>query len=192
MKRIIAVLATVVVTCGVSYGQDKTGQDSDHLKDFGPMIGTWRYEGPLLEDEPGIAEKGTAFVFQFSWRRILNKKAVEENWSVEYEGGTKITGKSLIGWNAAEKQLVYGGMDSVGGMTLGTITPDTTNKAMPLTAKGIDGEGKETSFKGVVKKIDKDTLTWQGLERMGGTVQGDSPIYTFKRVAKTEGSKQTN
>jgi hypothetical protein len=190
MKRIIAVLVAVAMTCGISLGQDKTGPNSEHLKGFDPMIGTWRYEGPLLEDVQDIAKKGTNFVFQFSWKRILDKSAVEENWGVEYEGGKKISGKAITGWNAAKKQLVYGGMDSLGGMTWGTITPDTATKTMPLTAKGIDGDGKETSFIGIVKKTDEDTLTWQGLGRVGGGETGDSPVYTLKRVEKVEGSKR--
>jgi hypothetical protein len=80
------------------------------------MIGTWRYEGPLLEDVPDFGEKGTKCVFQFQWRRILNKNVVEENWLVEFEGGKTYSGKALIGWNAAENKLSYGGMDSHGGM----------------------------------------------------------------------------
>ena len=186
MKRMITVLVAVAITCGVSLGQDKEGPNSEQLKGFDPMIGTWRYEGPLLEDVPDIAKKGTNFVFQFSWKRILDKSAVEENWSVEYEGAKKISGKSLIGWNAARKQLLYGGMDSLGGMTWGTITPDTAAQTMPLTAKGIDGDGQETSFIGIVKKTSEDTVTWQGLERVGGGATGDSPVYTFKRVEKAE------
>ncbi len=179
----------VVLTSGLSYGQEEVGPNFEHLKGYGPMIGTWRYEGPLLEDVPDIAKKGTDFIFQFSWKRILDKNVVEENWLVEFEGGVTYSGKALIGWNAAEKKLVYGGMDSHGGMSLGTVTFDTDANSSTLTEKGIDGDGEETSFTGVVTKTGKDTLTWQRLKGTGGIVEGASPVYTYKRV-KRQGSKK--
>jgi len=183
MRRLIP-CAIVVLVCGVSYGQEEPGPNFEHLKCFGPLLGTWRYEGPLLENVPDIAEKGTKCVFQFSWRRILNKSALEENWSLEFEGGAKLAGKALTGWHAAEKKLVHGGMNSVGSISLGTVTYDKAAKSSTLTAKGVDSEGKATSFKGVLTKTSRDTLTWQALERVGGIVEGPSPIYSFKRVKR--------
>jgi hypothetical protein len=184
MKQIVTVLTVLLFACGVSYGQDEPGPGFEHLKGYGPLLGTWRYEGPELEDVPGIAEKGTDFVFEFSWRRILNKNVVEENWLCEWEGGKTYSGKALIGWNAAEKKIAYGSMDSDGGMGLGTVVFDADAQSATLTEKGTDGEGKETSFKGVVIKTGKDTLTWQALERTGGIAEGPSPVYTFKRVKR--------
>ena len=90
----------------------------------------------------------------------MNKNVVEENWLVEFEGGETYSGKALIEWNAAEKKLSYGDMDSHGGMSLGTVTFDKAAKSSTLTEKGIDGDGKETTFKGVVIRTGKDTLTW--------------------------------
>lgn len=187
---VVLTLTAVVLTCGVSYAQEEVGPNFEHLKGYGPMIGTWRYEGKLQEDIPDIAEKGSDLVFQFSWRQILNKNVVEENWSIEFEGGKALVGKALIGWNAAEKHLSYGGMDSIGGMGLGVVVFDAKAKSSTLTEEGIDGDGKDTSFKGVVIKTGKDTLTWQRLEGVGGIVEGPSPVYTFKRVKKQE-SQQT-
>lgn len=183
-------LAAVVLTSGVSFGQEETvGPNFEHLKGYGPMIGTWRYEGPLLEDLPGIAEKGSDLVFQFTWRRILNKNVVEENWLLEFEGGKSISGKALVGWNAAEKHLSYGGMDSLGGMSLGVVVFDAKAKTSTLTEEGIDGDGKATTFTGVVTKTGKDTLTWQRLKGTGGIVEGPSPVCEFKRINRA-GSKQ--
>ena len=182
-------LTLVLLPSGVTFGQEKVGPNFEHLKGFGPMIGTWRYEGALLEDAPEIAKKGSDFIAQLSWRRILDKSVVEESWFVEYEDGTKISGKSLIGWNAKENRLMSGGMDSGGGMGLGTVEFDADAKSSTLTSKGIDGDGNETSFQGVVIVKDKDTITWHAAERTGGDVEGPSPVYTFKRV-KTAGSKK--
>jgi hypothetical protein len=189
MKRVVIAMTAVVITCGVSLGQDEPGPNFEHLKAYGPMIGTWRYEGPLLEDVPGMAEKGAEFVAQFSWRRILNRNAVEENWSGTL-AGKEFSGKALIGWNAKEQRLVYGAMDSEGGMSLGTVVFDKQAKTSTLTSEGIDGDGEPVSFKAVVTKTGKDTLTWQALERTGGTVEGPSPVYTFKRVQRAMKSKK--
>ena len=116
----------------------------------------------------------------------MNKNAVEDTWSVEFEGGQTASGKALIGWNSAEKKLSFGGMDSIGGMSLGTVSFDKEAKSLTLTSKGIDGEGNQTTFKGVVTKTGEDTLTWQALERTGGISEGPSPVYTFKKVQKAE------
>ncbi len=186
----VALTIGVVPASGVSFGQEEVvGPNFEHLKGYGPMIGTWRYEGPLLEDVPDMAEKGSDLVFQFSWKRILNKNVVEETWLIEFGDGTTISGKALAGWNAAEKMISYGSMNSTGNMSLGTVVFDAKAKSSTLTAKGVNGDGEETSFLGVVTKTGKDTLTWQRLNCEGGIVEGPSPAYEFKRV-KRVGSKK--
>ena len=94
MNRIIVSLSVVVAVCGISLAQEEPGKNFERLKPYGPMIGTWRYEGPLIEDVPDFAEKGSHMVFQFQWRRILNKNVVEETWLVEFEGGKTFSGKA--------------------------------------------------------------------------------------------------
>ena len=185
MKPVVTVLTFVLLACGVSYGQEtEPGPGFEHLKCYGPFIGTWRYEGPLLEEVPDIAEKGTKLVAQLSWRRILNKSAVEYNWSVKFEGVAELAGKDLIGWNADDEEIVYGGMSSDGGISIGTVTSDMKAKAITDIAKGIGGDGEDTYYKGVVTKTGKDTLTLQALERKGGIVEGPSQVYTLKRVER--------
>lgn len=186
MKSILTTLTVVLLVGGVAYGQDEPSAASKHLKAYGPMIGTWRYEGPELEDMEGYAKEGDEIVFQFSWRRILDGSVVEENWSYGPKNGKAYSGKALIGWNAADKELFYGGMDSLGGSSLGTVVFDAKAKTSTLTSKEIDEEGKKWSFKGVVTKTGKDTLTWQALERTGGVKEGPSPVYTFKRVKRAK------
>ena len=186
MKSIVTVLTVVLLLCGVTHGQEEPGPGFEHLKGFGPILGTWRYEGPLQEDLAGVAEKGTKMIFQFSWKRILNKSAIEENWSVEFEGGTTVSGKALKGWNADKKEIVSGGMNSLGGMSMGTVVIDKAAKTSTLSSKGIDGDGNETSNKGVVTVTGEDTITWQALERTGRLAEGRSPVYTFKRVKRAK------
>ena len=150
MKSVLSALTVVLLACGVCYGQDEPGPGFEHLKCYGPFIGTWQYEGPLLEGVPDIAEEGTELVFAFSWRRILNKSAVEYQWSIEFDDGGNLSGKGLVGWDAAQKRIVSGGMNANGGMRMGTVTHDEDAKSMTLKANGIDGEGEKTSITGVV------------------------------------------
>lgn len=190
MKRLTVMLiaGAAILAGGFAVGQEP-GPGFEHLKPYGPMLGTWRYEGPLLEELPGIAEKGTPCVFQFSWRRILNRNVVMEDWSFEIKDGKKLSGKALIGWNFAEQRIVYGGMDSLGGMGLGTVVFDRRAKTSTLTSEGVSPTGNNTTFKGVVTKKDRDTLTWQALQQSGGIVEGPSHVYTFKRVPRAKRGK---
>ncbi len=185
------VVFAVLFACGISYGAEQKGPPpNEHLKCYGPFIGVWRYEGPLLEDVPDMAKKGSTFVFEFSRRWILDKNAVEGAWSIEFENGEKVSGKWLVGWNAAEKQIVSGGMNSAGSINLGSVTYDRAAKSLTAVTEGVNGDGGETSYKGVVTKTGKDTLTWQRLEGVGGIVEGESPVYEFKRIKRTRRAKK--
>jgi hypothetical protein len=190
MKRFITALVVVfaVFSTGTATGKEP-GVHFEHLKPNAMMIGTWRYEGPLLEDVPGFAKKGTDYVSEVSWRWILNRNAVELRWANQFEGGKKVTGKGLVGWNAAEEKITYGGMDSLGSMSIGTITFDDDGKTSTLTSKGVDAEGETTEFKAYFKQVDKDTLTWKALHRSGDILEGESPVYEFKRVKRPGGKE---
>jgi hypothetical protein len=191
MKKVLFSLVVFALSCGVSYGQEQPAAVSEHLKCFGPFIGNWRYEGPLQDDLKGMAEKGTQMVVDTSLKRILNGSAVERNWTIKFVGGAEITGKSLSGWDAKQEKIVQGDMNSNGGISVGSVTHDRAAKSLTSSLKGVDGEGKETSSKIVLTKTDKDTYTWQALERTGGLAEGPSPIYEFKRV-KPQGKNQAN
>jgi hypothetical protein len=178
----------VVFTNGIATGQE-TSQVSEHLAPYNLLLGNWRYEEALLEDLPGVAEKGSKCVIQFSWRRILQKNVVMEDWFVEIEGGSKLSGKSLIGRNAADEKIAFGGMTSLGGMSIGSMEFDRQAKTFTISGKGVDGEGEKTTFKNVITKTGKDKFTWQALERSGGLVEGESPVYTFTRVKRAAGKE---
>ena len=138
-----------------------------------------------------MAEKGTQLVVETSLKRILNGSAVERNWTIKFEGGAEITGKSLSGWDAKQEKIVQGDMNSNGGISAGSVTHDKAAKSLTSSLKGVDGEGKETSSKIVLMKTGKDTYTWQALERTGGLAEGKSPVYEFKRV-KPQAKKPAN
>ena len=177
MKTSMFVALLAALVSGSVFAQEP----NEHLKGLAPFIGTWRSEGALPEEAPGVAAKGTKVVAQSSWTWILDNQVVMCDWFVEFEGGTKWSGKFLIGWNAAENKIMGGGMASLGGMDVSTHVID--GKTLTSTNEGVDGDGRKTSSKVVHKKTDEDTLEWQMVEeRTGENVTGPSPVATFKRV----------
>jgi hypothetical protein len=68
---------------------------------------------------------------------------------------------------------------------MGLDTRVIEGKTLTSTSEGIDAEGVPSSSKVVMKKTDKDTFTWQAVERTGGDIEGPSPVYEFKRVKRT-------
>ena len=184
MKKIIFPLVVLVLSCGIARGQGKPASVSEHLKCFGPFIGTWQYEGPAKEDMGDLVEKDTTIVVQGSYKGILNGSAVELNWSLKIGEVALLSAKDLYGWDAKEERIVKGGMNSLGGIGIGSVTHDEGAKSLTISSSGIDGEGEKTSMKVVVTKVDKDTHTWQAIERTGGGAEGPGPVYTFKRVKR--------
>lgn len=80
-------------------------------------------------------------------------------------------------------------MGSLGGMNLGTVVFDKKARTSTVTLEGVTVDGAKTTFKGVVTKTGKDTLTWQALARTGGIAEGASGVYTFKRVKQVKVAK---
>jgi hypothetical protein len=184
MKRFVLIVTAVLLVRGAAFGQEEPGPNYEHLKAHDSVIGTWRYEGPLLEDMPGFAKKGSPYVNQCSWRWILNRNAIEVTWRSEFEGGKTISGKGLIGWNAASQRIAFGGMDSVGSMNFGTIVFENDGKTSSLTGQGVDCDGKKSTFTNVIKIAGDDRFTFQSTERAGGLVEGPGPVYLLQRVER--------
>jgi hypothetical protein len=197
MRRVSFALAALFVICGVGYGQEDGARIAEELKCYRPFIGTWRYEGPLLEELPGLAEKGTDCVIQFSWRRILDGRALESRVAVEVDGKGEIYAeRSLVAWNAAEQKIVYAGASSDGSIFLGVTEADADAKTLHPSCEGSTGEGKRLVYRGVFTITDENTMTWQALERTGSSIiEGPSPLYTFQKEARRNrprGRRQTD
>lgn len=188
MKSSLMLIGVVAVCTGVALGAEPA-PPNEHLTGFGPFIGTWRYEGPSPEEVPGFAQKDSTVVIQLSWRWILEKTGIMQDLLVKFEGSKQISQKDLIGWNAADQTIVCGGMSSIGVMHLGTIQLDPQAKTWTVVTEGVNAEGNKASSKAVLKKVDKDTLTFERLELTGNVVEGASPVYTFKRVEPAKGKK---
>lgn len=107
---------------------------------------------------------------------------------MEFADGTRLSGKALIGWNAADQAIVYGGINSLGGLSLGTVEFDRAEKTLTLTSEGVEPDGTKTSFQGVIKRTDRHTYEWHATKRTGGPLEGPSPTYVFHRVTQPKPS----
>jgi hypothetical protein len=180
-SRAMLSVASLAVASAILLGQaEETVSNYEHMKCYDQLVGTWCYDGPLLEDTP-IAKKGSDFLAHMSFTWILNKSAIEVTWKVEYEGGVEVTGKSLHGWNPAEDHIVTGGMDSLGALHLGEVSHDCEKKLWTLKLKGVAPSGDSTSTTITNTLPNPNTLVWQATERQGGDLTGPSPKYEFKR-----------
>ena len=191
MKRVVFALAAAVIVCRVSWGQEEVVTSHfEHLKCYQQLIGQWQYEGPILEDIKGVVEKGGEVSARVSYRWIVEKNAIESNFNFEVKDGMKGTAKNLILWDPSEKRILEGGVNSLGGHVMSSVTYDAANKSWTMESKGVDGKGEPTSATVVITMQDENTYIYQAFNRQGGLAEGDSPKYTYKRVESAKGAKR--
>ena len=168
MRRVVIAVTVVLATCGLAFGQPSASSNYEQLKCHEPLIGDWVYDGPVLDEVPGFAEKGSKVVFRISWQWILDKNAIDVTWSMELEGKPTISGKGLIAWDKAASRIVGGGVDSGGGYGLDTTTYDEATKTFTTKSQGVDGEARSVTSTSVLKIVDADTITVPGDRTSGG------------------------
>lgn len=121
---------------------------------------------------------------------ILDTTAVEMNIYFEFKDKIKISVKGLIGWDAANPQIIGGSMNSRGWIAVDKTTYDQQSKTWTSDLKGVDAEGNQVSWTTVLSLTDENTLTQQGKDRKGGFVQGEEGSkYTYKRVKRAQKAK---
>ena len=180
-------LSTALLLVASMVGQaDKPAPSYEHLKTFDGFIGKWVYEGPVQEDVPNLPGKNTPMVVGSSWKRIFNKAVVENEWALKFKDAPKVEGTSLYGWDAADKRIVEGSMDSLGGISVGTVFFSDDGKTLTIKAKTTEGDGTKTSGTIIMTLQNDDTFVWQTTDRQGRDLPPDSPKYTFKRVKRTD------
>ena len=178
MKQVVGALIAVLSLGSLANGQQQPAASYEQLKSFDQLAGTWIYEGPALEDIPGLVAKGDRVTVRTSWQWILDKHALETQWVIEIPEKFSLVGRGLIAWDGAGSRIVGGGVDSTGGHSLDVTTYDAATKTWTTESRGADGSGKQTTATVVQKLIDADTMTWQITEQSGGEPSG---VYTLKR-----------
>ena len=94
----------------------------------------------------------------------------------EFEGDKRVSQKELIGWNAADKEIVIGGMNSIGGLQLGTIQLDPQAKTLTDGNERRQRRGwGDDSGEAVFTKVDRDTMTFKGIESLAVSWRAPAP-----------------
>jgi hypothetical protein len=172
--------AILLLTVSVAIGQaSDTSPAYENLKSYEALIGTWVYEGPLLEDVPGMAKKGSRYYYEGSFEWILDKGAIEEYWQAKFAGGVTVSAKALTGWG--DKKVVSAGVFSGGGYFHADVTLNQEGKTWRYESKAVDGEGKKSSETFILELVDDNTLIVHSKDREGTEMPPESPKYTFKK-----------
>lgn len=77
----------------------------------------------MTDDSSPIAEPGEKLLFRASWEWALNQNIIAVEWSVAKatDEKTLVTGRGMIGWDAANQKILTTGFDSAGGHSIDTF-----------------------------------------------------------------------
>lgn len=126
----------------------------EHLKDLEWMIGDWIDQ----DDESAVVTK-------CHWAR--NDNHIVRSFTVSIGDRLDMAGVQIIGWDPARKQIRSWVFDSDGGFTEGTWKKIDNRWTVQNTATLPDGT--RASSTSIMKPVDKDSFTWQQIDRVVGS-----------------------
>lgn len=176
--------AALVVVSSMLVGQAASQPSNyEHLKIYEALVGTWVYDGPLLEDLPVLdLKKGTPFRIESTISWGSDKNVINTNNSWQFGGRSRITAHIVTFWDAKSKTIVARGVNNIGGYGEHSTTYDPATRTWTTKDVVIDAAGETTTAVVVMSLVDPDTLTWQVRERTGPGLTPESPKYTGKRL----------
>jgi uncharacterized protein (TIGR02246 family) len=136
----------------------------EHLRGLEFLIGDW-------SDEVEGVEVGR---MSFAWSE--NQGFIVNTYSTTAKGLILSSGTQYIGWDPSAKRYRSWTFDSMGGFGEGSWTQDNGKWVSKSTATLQDG--KKMTATNAVKRLDANTITWQGTDR---TLDG-KPIPDMKEV----------
>lgn len=125
----------------------------DKLKDLEWMVGTW-----VDEDE----ESRVATTCQ--WSR--NKNFLVRSFTASVRDRIDKSGMQIIGWDPAAKQIRSWVFDTDGGFGEGVWSKK--GNRWYIQAKDTSAEGQKLSSQNILTVVDKNTFTWQSVDRQAG------------------------
>jgi hypothetical protein len=182
MTRLALVLVVVFVGASTAETEEATS-NYQHLRVLDPFLGPWVYEGPLKEDIPGFAEKGTLIRVPFEYRWAVNKNALIMDWSIQVKGQRSLDGVVLIGWDPKEKDIIDREFTSDGGYSFAVWTVE--GNTLRIKDHVIAADGTETTSVVLNKLTEQRTMIWQATNQVrGGTPLPDSAEYEFQPMKR--------
>ena len=125
----------------------------DKLKDLEWMIGTW-----VDQDEQSKVEATC------QWSK--NRNFIVRSFSVSVRDDVATAGMQVIGWDPVGKRIRSWVFDTDGGFGEGVWTKK--GNRWYVQAKDTSAEGQNLSSQNIITVVDKDTFTWQSVDRQAG------------------------
>jgi hypothetical protein len=91
-------------------------------------------------------------------------------------------GKGLFFWDPAEERIMAVGISDRGSHSMAIVKFDHATDTLSREIKGVGSDGSKRTSTILITLTDKDTYIFQAKNREGGTMTGDSPKYSVKRV----------
>lgn len=127
----------------------------EHLKDLEAYVGEWVAEDTMPEDAPGFAAKGDKVTYQASVNWVRNKAILQMDFVMTAQNGKHVDTRWHLGWDAANKTVVYSGFDSLGGRVWGETKKNDTGRWI-WENKWSDADGKQGTSIGTTTMLDNN------------------------------------
>jgi hypothetical protein len=176
----LSLCACVVATSAVLGQAPAPPSNYEHLKDLEWLVGSWEANVKAEDEVPGVVKQGDPVKIALACEWALGKNVIAVSFAVTAHGVTLMEHRGMIGWDAAEKQVVSGGFNSLGGH--GHATWSKTGGQWRIKGAGVEGDGTKTQETMVFSNISEDSFTSQTLDRSeGGEPQADGEKTVWKK-----------
>jgi uncharacterized protein (TIGR02246 family) len=101
---------------------------------------------------------------EVNWTK--NRNFLMRSFTVAAQGRIDMSGMHIIGWDPAAQAIRSWTFDSDGGFAEATWTHK--GDRWFINNKGVLADGRKASMVNVIKALDKDSFTWQTIERTAG------------------------
>jgi hypothetical protein len=175
--------AALVVAASTVVGQAEAQPPSnyEHLKSVEWIVGTFEAKGKAQDGIPGVVDEGEDITFRLEFEWTLKKSAMVGEITIASKNGVYMRHRGMLGWNAADEQIVSGGFDSLGGMGVAQWNKD--ENGWKLKTMGALGNGTKTAGTLIFSDISDTGFTVQGIDnKHDGVEQEDGQVLIYKRV----------
>lgn len=140
-----------------------------HLEDLEWLVGTW-------------ATENAGITFQLTSRWTANKNYLEQSFKATRDGEEVSSGTTLIGWDAASRQLKSWTFTSDGGHSTGSWSPEANGWVIEAVGTTIDGT--PTTAVNILTALDNNAFSWRSVNRSAGAFRvADTEEVILRRKA---------
>jgi hypothetical protein len=155
---------------------------SDHMSALSTFVGSWVMERKAPEDGPGV-KKGDVLSITMENEWVLDMSAMKMTAATSVNG-VQVNGLfGTVGWDPAQKAIVFHGFRSPGGTAYSKWLP--VGNDWHLVGHETDSNGVTTSRTVIVSDVTDDAFSVQTVDRVvDGVKREDLPKAYWNRVQK--------